>query len=195
MPATLTKQQVDKLGNTLIYLSSRVGEFNKTKILKLLFLLDESSIKKYGYPFLGFDYYLWQHGPVLKEVFIDLSEELELLKDYIKRNKHDANIYEAAKDFSDDEFSDNDISLMDDIIKFAKNKTAKDLVDYTHNENSLWQKSAIKNGVYEQLKNKKLSYTDHTIDFLLLFEDDNVLKERYESSLENLEFKKKLKFK
>lgn len=129
------------------------------------------------------------------EVFIDLSEELELLKDYIKRNKHDANIYEAAKDFSDDEFSDNDISLMDDIIKFAKNKTAKDLVDYTHNENSLWQKSAIKNGVYEQLKNKKLSYTDHTIDFLLLFEDDNVLKERYESSLENLDFKKKLKFK
>lgn len=46
-----TRDQVDKIGNTIIYLSTKIPDLNKTKILKILFLLEEASIKKYGYPF------------------------------------------------------------------------------------------------------------------------------------------------
>ena len=42
------KDQIDKIGNTIIFLSKNMGDLNKTKILKLLFLLEEASIKKYG---------------------------------------------------------------------------------------------------------------------------------------------------
>jgi uncharacterized phage-associated protein len=194
MAAELTQHQIEKLGNTLIYFSKGVSELNKTKILKLLFLLEEASIKKYGHPFFGFDFQVWKHGPVLKDVYIDLSEDsLSLLKNYIKRADYNSSEFIAANTFSDDEFSDNDIELMDLIINFARNKTAADLVKYTHNEDSLWRKSAQKNNVLEQFENGTRNSTDIKIDFSLLFEDDHFLKEKYEHAVENLEFMKHLK--
>ena len=190
----LTNQQISKLGNALIYLSKGVSELNKTKILKLLFLLEEASIKKYGHPFFGFDFQIWKLGPVLKDVFIDLSEDpLTLLKDYIKRDDTNSKEFIAAHDFSDDEFSDNDIGLMDIIINFSRNKTAADLVKYTHSDNSLWKKSAQKNNVLEQLEHGTLTSTDYNIDFSLLFDENSFLKEKYEHAVENLEFIKHLK--
>jgi len=191
MSQFLTKNQVDKLGNTLVFLSNRVSDFNKTKILKLLFLLEESSIKKYGYPFFGFDFQLWKYGPVLKDVYIDLSEdEPQLLKEYIKK---DIDGYKPLVEFNDDEFSDTDIDLMNTIIVFARHKTAKDLVRYTHDTNSLWRKSAIAHGILEELESENINSTDKTIDFTLLFEDDDYRKSRFESSLENIHFINHLK--
>ena len=184
MPST---QQIEKLGNTLIYLAKGVSELNKTKILKLLFLIEERSIKRHGYPFFGFNFEVWQFGPVLKEVFVDLSNEtLPLLNQYIKRTNYDTTQFEPVKAFSDDQFSDWDIELLDEIVTFSKNKIAKDLVDYTHKEDSLWRKSAAKYGVLDELENQKMSTTDFLIDFSLLFDDNNDLKQRYLSSVENL---------
>ena len=194
MANSFTTQQIDKLGNALIYLSKNVGDFNKTKILKLLFLLEESSIKKFGHPFFGFDFQLWKFGPVLNDVYIDLSEDgLPLLKDYIKRIDINKSEFEAAADFNDDEFSDNDINLMDTIINFARNKTAKDLVDHTHTDKSLWKQSAINCGIFEQLETQKTPSTNYLIDFSLLFEDNSFLKDRYEGSKNNLQFINNLK--
>lgn len=194
MPGALTNHQINKLGNALIYLAKGVSELTKTKILKLLFLLEEASIKKYGYPFFGFNFQIWKHGPVLKEVYIDLSDDsLSLLKGYIQRAEYDSKEFLAAKEFSDDEFSDNDIQLMDIIIKFAKHKTAADLVKYTHGDNSLWKRSAIKNNVLDQLETGFLNSTDYIIDFSLLFEENNYFKEKYEHALENMEFINHLK--
>lgn len=194
MPNSFTSQQINKLGNTLIYLANNVGDFNKTKILKLLFLLEESAIKKYAHPFFGFDFQLWKFGPVLNDVFIDLSEEnLTLLNGYIKRTAANKDEFESAAVFNDDEFSDNDILLMDMIIKFAKNKTAKDLVNHTHGEKSLWRQSAISSGVLEMLETQKTSSTKYLIDFSLLFEEDSYMKERFNSSMENIHFINSLK--
>jgi uncharacterized phage-associated protein len=189
MSNSFTTQQINKLGNSLIYLANKVGDFNKTKILKLLFLLEESAIKKYAHPFFGFDFQLWKFGPVLNDVFIDLSEEnLSLLNGYIKRSDANKEIFESASNFNDDEFSDNDITLMDTIIKFARNKTAKDLVNHTHNEKSLWRQSAISSGVLEILETQKTSSTKYLIDFSLLFE-----AESYISARENQQFINSLK--
>lgn len=189
MQNQLTHQQVQKLGNTIIYLAANVGELSKTKILKLLFLLEESSVKRFGYPFFGLNFQIWKLGPVLKEVYIDLSEETpNLLKDFIERDPFDEKIYVAKSEFNDDQFSDNDIYLLEKIKDFARHKTAKDLINYTHEENSLWRKSAIKNGILQELESAEVNSTEHVIDFSLLFENDGDLKERYLESLENLEF-------
>lgn len=186
---TFTNQQINKLGNAIVYLSNSVGDFSKTKILKLLFLLEESSIKKFGHPFFGFDFQLWKFGPVLNDVFIDLSEDsLTLLKDYIKRVDGNKSEFEPITEFNDDEFSDNDVILMDTIIKFAKNKTANDLVKHTHNETSLWRQCAINYGVLEQLETQKTSSTQYLIDFSLLFKENSFMKERYTTSIENRHF-------
>ncbi|MEO6456172.1 MAG: Panacea domain-containing protein [Ginsengibacter sp.] len=185
----LSHQQLQKLGNTLIYLADNVGELSKTKILKLLFLLEESSVKRFGYPFFGLNFQIWKLGPVLKEVYIDLSEDSpELLKEFIEKDPYDNKLYNSKGEFNDDQFSDNDIYLLEKITDFAKHKTAKDLIDYTHEENSLWRKSAIKNGILQELESAAVNSTEYTIDFSLLFENNEQLKERYFESLENLEF-------
>ena len=182
-----TSQQIEKLGNTLIYLANGVSELNKTKILKLLFLIEEASIKKHGYPFFGFKFEVWQFGPVLKEVHEELSnQDLYALGEYIKRTRWDASIYEATKDFNDDEFSDWDLEILDQMISFAKNKIAKDFVDITHAKDSLWTKTAAKYGVLEDLENRKRATTDYLIDFSMLFQDNEELRQRYEIAVENM---------
>ena len=48
--------QLNKIGNTAIYLSERIPNLSKTKFLKLLYILDELSIKQSGIPYLKLDY-------------------------------------------------------------------------------------------------------------------------------------------
>jgi uncharacterized phage-associated protein len=189
-----TKDQVEKIGNTIVYLSQKINDLNKTKILKILFLLEEASIKKYGYPFFGIDFQLWKHGPVAKDIFIDLSEDVpSLLGKFIKRDESNAGAFVAIEQFNDDEFSDNDIDLLDKVTAFAKNQTASSLVKYTHDYNSLWRKSAIQNGVLDLLENQLVNSTEFTIDFGLLFENNPDLLEQFKEAKENREFVKHLK--
>ncbi len=178
MQQHLIHQQVQKLGNALIYLASNVGELSKTKILKLLFLLDESSVKRFGYPFFGLSFQIWKLGLVLKEVYIDLSEDSpNLLRDFIERAPYDNKIYIAKGAFNDDQFSDNDIYLLEKIKHFARHKTAKDLINYTHEDNSLWRKSAIKNVILHQRESAEVNSTEFEIDFSLLFDSDEELRD------------------
>lgn len=182
-----TTHQIEKLGNTLIYLAKGVSELSKTKILKLLFLIEEASIKRHGYPFFGFNFEVWQFGPVLKEVHAELSnQELSVLGEYIKRASWNPSIYLAAKEFNDDEFSDWDMEILNSMIAFSKNKIAKDFVEITHEPDSLWAQTATKYGVLDDLENQKRATTDYLIDFTLLFPDNEELKERYKLAVENI---------
>jgi len=189
-----TKDQINKIGNTIIYLSREMTDLNKTKILKILYLLEEASIKKYGYPFFGIDFQIWKLGPVVKDIFIDLSEEKPvLLADYIMKDEQNPGVFKSCKEFNDDEFSDNDLDLLRIIADFAKDKSAALLVDCTHSPNSLWRKSAIKNGVLEMLENEQRNSTEHNVDFSLLFENNPYMLERFMEINENIEFSKHLK--
>lgn len=56
-----------KLGNAIVFIASRVGQLSKTKLLKLLYLMEEYMVKRYHTPFLAIPYEVWQAGPVAKE--------------------------------------------------------------------------------------------------------------------------------
>jgi uncharacterized phage-associated protein len=185
---TISQQQINKLGNTLVYFAKNVGDFNKTKALKLLFLLEESCVKKFAHPMLGFPFQVWQFGPVQKDVYVDLSEEpLQMLSEFIEKATYDSQILVAKVDFNDDYFSDNEIGLLDDIVRFAKHKTAQDLIQITHQQGSLWHTIAQRNGVLDELEKQHLPTTDILIDFSILFEHDEVQRINYLDSVENFE--------
>jgi uncharacterized phage-associated protein len=190
-----TKEQIAKIGNTIIYLSQHMGDLTKTKILKILFLLEEASIKTSGHPFIGIDFQLWKLGPVAKDIFIDLSSDESpiLLKEYIKRDTEDNKFFKPNSEFNNDEFSENDIKIMNIIIEFVKDKPASYLVKHTHGPNSLWRKSALQYGVLELLENELVNSTEYEVDFSLLFPKSTYLSEKFEDSKENLEFIKNLK--
>lgn len=164
--------QLDKIGNTLIYLSENIPNLSKTKLLKLLYILDEKSIVNSGIPFLNLTYKVWKFGPVSEDIYIDLSSDTEMgkLSLFIQKNKEGYIIPKAL--FNDDEFSDNDIRLMDSIIDDYKDTTAKELVSYTHRKDGLWYKTAQENNVLELLETQKINNTEIIIDMSRLVSDD-----------------------
>lgn len=165
--------QVQKLGNALVYLSARINDLTKTKILKLVYLLDEISIRKSGIPIFNLTYKVWKFGPVATELYIDLSEDLHLMKNYIQLAPA-SNVFQPVSGFCDDEFSDNEIELIDFVIEKYGDKSASELVNITHHEHSPWYTTALANNVLEPLENGTLSYTDFVIDMKQLIAHDSI---------------------
>ena len=156
----------DKLGNTLIYMAERVTDLSKTKALKLLYLMEERMVLKYHIPFLAIPYEVWQAGPVAKDVFIDLSDGPYLLKNYIKTENHHSGTYiTPVRSFCDDEFSECELQLMDEVLQKYGRMTASELVEETHKKGTLWYQEASQNGLLEAFQNHECNNSDLRIDF------------------------------
>ena len=52
-----------KLGNTLIYIAERTPQLSKTKLLKLLFLMEEYMVKRYH---VHFWHFLMKYGRLVR---------------------------------------------------------------------------------------------------------------------------------
>lgn len=181
----LSKEQVDKVGNSIIYLADRVGNLSKTKILKLLYILDELSIKNSGIPFFNLKYKVWKFGPVSEEIFVDLSSDTKILKDFIKKEVSEGNTSFAPKSsFNDDEFSDNDIELMDFVINEFGNKSAIELIEYTHRKKSPWYNAASNYSVLELLEKEEINNTEILVNMGSIIDHDNRKKSIYNEFIE-----------
>lgn len=171
-----------KLGNAIIYIADHTEQLSKTKLLKLLFLMEEYMVKRYHVPFLGLPFEVWQAGPVAKDVFIDLSDGPFLLKDFIKTEvQKDATYIKAIKPFCDDEFSACEMEMMDIIIRKYGDKTAKQLVNEIHQEGSLWLNAAKRHGLLDAFRKGICNNSDYTIDFSEAL--SNCAQEDYKESL------------
>jgi uncharacterized phage-associated protein len=186
--------QIEKLGNALIYLIDKMGSLPKTSLLKLVYIIEEKSIEKRSMPFFNLDFEVWKFGPVCQNLYVELTEDPTILKDYIKkRNTRNGFVFDKNLSFNDDEFSDSDIFLMDEIINEFSGLNCNDLVEYTHRENSLWYNTAKANGVLELLLNEEIPTTNLKINFEELFKNEPSKLEFYQEHLEFLNFVSSLK--
>ena len=190
-----TRADLAKLGHTLIYLVEQLGAVSKTKALKLIYLLQEASVKTNGLPFFNMPFLVWRLGPVAEDVFVDLSaEEPVLLADYIQRREVDCKTFiEARQPFSDDEFSDNEMDLLAMVARTYGPLSAERLVDVTHRPHSLWYQTARENGVLDYLEQGRMNTTNYEIDFGRLLDDMPDKKRMYAGQLEFLEQSRALK--
>ena len=180
-----TKEQIEKIGNTIVFLSTEIKEISKTKLLKLLYILDEISIKKSGIPFLNLEYKAWKFGPVANDIFVELSSDPSILKDFITRENKDGRSYISPKQkFVDDEFTQNEIDLMNSVVDKFRNSNTSDLISYTHREKSPWYNIAVENSVYELLEAGEISTTEYIVNMKELVEHDERKKAIYEDYLE-----------
>lgn len=186
--------QIDKLGNALIYLIDKMGSLPKTSLLKLVYIIEEKSIEKRGMPFFNLDFEVWKFGPVCQNLYVEFSEEPILLKNFIKkRNIKNGFVFDKNASFNDDEFSDSDIFLIDEIINEFSGANCNDLVAYPHRENSLWYNTAKENGVLELLLNEEIPTTNLKIDFTELIKNEPSKLEFYYEHKEFLNFVSSLK--
>ncbi len=155
-----------RLGNVVLYIASHTNRPSKTKVLKLLYLMEERCVLSYHMPFLALPYEVWKAGPVAKDVFVDLSDGPVLLSDYVKTTLEDnAQYIEACGTFDSDEFSDSELKLMDDVLKKYGQMTAKELVQLTHQKGSLWYRTAEENGLLQAFEQKLCNSSNVEIDF------------------------------
>lgn len=168
-----SKTQIEKIGNTIIYLAEKVEGITKTKLLKLLYILDELAISKSGIPFLNLTYKVYKFGPVPEDVYVEFYEEPILFKGFFSYYEEKfATKVKPLKDFNDDEFSDNDMKMLDFVIRTFAHKTAKELIDYTHRIQSPWYKSAVENDVLDLLESGQINNTEFVVDMSSLIAHD-----------------------
>lgn len=188
-----THSQIEKIGNAIVYLATHIPEINKTKLLKLLYLIEEIAIKKYGFPFFNIRFDVWKFGPVSKDLYVEFSDSPDLLAKFIEIDKNtDATFVQPIVDFDADEFSDNDMALLEYVVTTFKNKTANQLVNLTHRKHAPWYQTALKHGLHERFALGQISTTDIEIDFSILFEDEK-FKAFYLENKELLAFNNYLK--
>jgi uncharacterized phage-associated protein len=182
-----SKSEIEKIGNAIIYFAERIPGLSKTKLLKLLYLLEESFAKKYQLPFLNLEFEVWQAGPVARDIFIDLSDEPFLLKDYITlEKKEEATYIKPATVFFDGEFSDNEIDMLDLIVTHLGSLTATELVSRTHQKNSNWYKVAKDKGLLDLFENRLTNSSDEKIDLTWYMDEkgkDNFMEQNHFNQL------------
>jgi len=181
-----SQEQIDKLGNAIVYLSDNINKISKTKLLKLIYILDEISIKKSGIPFFNLNYKVWKFGPVSSELFVEFSSSPSFLKSFFERkNDLDGHSYIVSlKKFEDDEFTENEIKLLEFVTNHFKGSTTEDLISYTHRENSPWYNAAKNNSVLEDLTKENINTTDFEVNMKELVEYDSRKTSIYENYLE-----------
>jgi len=185
------KANKNLIGNLIILLSERCKPLYHTKLLKLLFLIDEASVKKNGHPITWLSYQVWQHGPVAPDIYSSKFKGINRFSEFVEFRNAGENkfiVVPLAK-FSDDEFSDLDLETIDEVISLYGNLNSNKLVDIVHSDNSLWSKTKKRENLHfsekDTTSNVELNFTE------LL--DNDFKKTLYYSALENIELQSTLK--
>ncbi len=187
-----TKEKISKIGNTIIYFAERIQDLSKTKLLQLLYLLEESFIKDHRLPFLDIDFEVWQAGPVARDIFIELSDEPVLMGEYVEKiTSAEATWIKARKPFSDDEFSDAEMEMLEKITRQYGCLTASQLVEIDHGEDSPWYLIAKEKGLLDDFLSHKRNSSEEKIDFSSLL--TGKARQEYIEHLEFLNFSERFK--
>jgi len=179
------------IGNIMILLAERCKPLYHTKLLKLLYLIDEESTKKTGAPMTWLDYNVWQFGPVAEDVYFSKVGGYNKFSGFVKFDLVSNNKYiiRPVAKFDDSEFSDGDLKIIEDVIEKYGNLNTKQLVEVTHSKDSLWEKTKKTNRIQFSGQNKTSSIN---LNFSELLDGDGFKKTIYYNTLEVVELKSTL---
>jgi len=178
----------DLIGNLIIYIADYCKNYStplyQTKLLKLLYLIDEESVRQTGTPITWLDYDVWQKGPVATDIYFSKLPNLNKVDEYVsfvERTKKFLVV--KKKEFNDGNFSEVEIEIINNVLSAFGKKTSDELIEITHQPGSLWS---------EIVKEKKVRFSNenHTsnecIDFSKLIADDQFKRFNYWAARECL---------
>lgn len=178
----------EKNGALLAYIAEKNPNIHLRKLLKMVYLIDEKFMEKRGFPITWFNYLAWEKGPVAPEVYavktgafssFVLCQKNELGKNIVTPvQKHD---YLIGKQM--EVYSQYEKEIIDSVIDAYSGKTADELSEITHQENSLWSKI---------VKEQQVTFIDGKSDVevpLTRLNEGNKEKEAvYEEALDYMQF-------
>jgi uncharacterized phage-associated protein len=180
----------DKIGNVLNYFASQIEYLSMTKTLKLLYILDETSIKETGTPVTWLDYKVWEKGPVAIDVYNEITKQetfnyqgkelsllqaIELEKKFNAERNSDEIYLKPKGNFDNSIFNRYELELLELIVFKYGNWNASELIEFLHEEGSLWHKMVSKHDLKNHFK-KISKITNHSIEFNDLLKDNPILQ-------------------
>lgn len=173
-----------KLGNAVLYIANYAKYPYKTEILKLLYLMEENMVQKYHVPMLAIPFSVWRLGPVSVDVFEELSDGPVLLSDFIALEFNGQGIRVTPKrEFTDDEFSDAELQVMEQVMEKYGWMNSEQLINETHKNGSLWYETAKEHDLLEDFEQKRANSSNIIIDMGRHLCPDH--REYYQEILEN----------
>lgn len=175
------------IGNIIILLANECKPLHHTNLLKLLYLIDEKSTIDHGAPITWLEFKAWKLGPVSPDVYYSKNKGYNKFYEYVDFKKENNNSYLVSpkKDFDGSLFCDSDLEIIRFVISNYGNLNSGKLIDITHQEGNLWDKTIKRNSISFSKENNT---SDFSLNFLDLIEDDPFKKTIYYSTLENIEF-------
>lgn len=128
-----------------------------------------------------------------KDLFVDMhSKDQCLLEGYIHihHDKEGRAYVTSLRQFDDDEFSDNDLVVLDSIVKQFGHLSAEEVLVLTRQSNSPWSLAAKQYHILIDLLKGTLT-TDYKIDFRTTLDVDQQMA--YDQYLEYLDATRSLK--
>lgn len=179
----------DLIGNLIIYIADYCKKFStplyQTKLLKLLYLIDEQSVCETGAPITWLEYDVWQKGPVPTDIYFSKLPHSNKVSEYVTfEERSNKFLVVKKKEFTNNNFSEIDLEIIDKALSKYGRMTSNQLIDITHQKGSLWFNIV-------ESKNIKFSSVNHTsnesIDFLKLINNNKFKFFNYCAARECLE--------
>lgn len=190
-----------KIGNVLRFFAEQIHDLNLTKALKLLYLLDEASVRRRGGPVTTLQYKIWEQGPVAESIWREIShsepEVSELTNDEYTLEEYilpvaRPNQFSGGKTieikpkghFEEDLFSAKELNLLNEIVSQYGYMTGLYLSELTHQPGSAWHQACQAQRIYFGMGQRT---SNHYIDFSKILDDERA-RETYKEYLENTSY-------
>jgi uncharacterized phage-associated protein len=139
----LITHERDKLINAIVYFAQNTEHLGKTKLYKLLYLLDFEHFRQTGRNITGLDYYAWKLGPVPVALDEEIEEpEADLDKAVTVGSEpvfdHTRMHIKATQAFDASHFSKRELRLLQSLTEKYKSCFSKDMVSITHEKGGAW---------------------------------------------------------
>jgi len=173
-----------RIGELLNYICLRNQPYlYSTKLMKLLYIIDEQSVIKSGVPITWLKFFIYSKGPLPEKLWLSVKEDNGNFKDYINMVYNQIGYkITATANKGLGEFSLSEKRIIDETLTEFENKSVNYLIDYTHREGGLWEKL---------VKEKNIEFIDseaspYIIDFTELIKNDNVKSLKYQAIQEEV---------
>ena len=153
----------EKLINAIVFFLRNTKYCGKTKLFKLLYLLDFMDFRATARSVSGLEYYAWEMGPVPMDLYSELDCPKEDLCQYvfIPKSKELKEFFDMKprKAFDDLYFNPRELRLLKTLTEIFKEAKAEDMIEVTHLPNAPWDKTLKEKGRLQE------------IDYLLALDD------------------------
>ncbi|MGH8864139.1 MAG: Panacea domain-containing protein [Burkholderiales bacterium] len=141
----LISRDREKLINAIVFFARNTRFCGKTKLFKLLYLLDFRHFRAAGRSVTGLEYRAWKHGPVpfelvqeWEEFEPDLAAAIQIVPEPVF--DYDRLRIEPKAEFDNRNFTKRELSLMQELAEQHRDEKTRPLIGLTHEERGPWDK-------------------------------------------------------